>query len=459
MKKTNKLWGSAFEKAPSEEMINFTAGRDVNPVPPCDQKLIKYDILVNKAHCKMLAKQKIISKEDSKKILDGLNKIEESYLNKNFNLDPSKEDIHSNIESKLTEIIGIEVAGKLHTARSRNDQIATDMRLYLKDNVINLIVKINSLITTLESKSNEHKETIMPGFTHFQHATITTFGHTLHAYKAMLEKDVEKLYSWIKIHDKCPLGGAASFGTSFPIDRHQTANELGFSTPEKNSMEPIMNRWEAEADFAYAISSMMNHLSSFSQFIITLTTPQFGMIKLADEFSTGSSIMPQKKNPDPLEVIKGKASYASGQLMSLINIGQSNFIGYNRDSQWTKYIIMDLIDECIDAPTITKGIIETFKINKKEMEKWCYKGFIGATNLMEQISQEFNVPFRIAKILTENAIKYSESKNLITIEGINKAKKKVGLTFNISKIQVEKWQDPKEIIKRIKSFGSPGNFI
>jgi len=463
MKKQKKLWGSAFKTAPLDSTINFTAGRDVHIVRPADEKLISYDILVNKVHCKMLANQKIISNSDYNAIitaLDDYQSIINSKIKNNIYplLDSNKEDVHSNIESWLTEKLGIEIAGKLHTARSRNDQIATDMRLFLKDQVTIFINNLYILIKTLSNVSDKYRDTIMPGFTHHQHANITTLGHTYHAFKNMFERDLKRFNNWYDLHNKSPLGGVASYGTTFNINRQSTAKDLNFDGIEPNSMDPIMNRWEAEADFAYMITIHLNHLSSLSQWLILFSTSQFNMIKLSDKHSTGSSIMPQKKNPDPLEVIKSKSNYISGLLQSLLGIGNANFIGYNRDSQWSKYIIMDIIDETIDAPTIMSDIINSLSINQSEMYKWCTKGFIGATALMEQISQKFNLPFRVSKILIETAIKYSKSKDHIDIISLTKAIKETNINIKISKEILDKWQKPDFILQNTKSQGSPGNY-
>ncbi|KKQ34278.1 MAG: argininosuccinate lyase, partial [Candidatus Nomurabacteria bacterium GW2011_GWB1_37_5] len=222
------------------------------------------------------------------------------------------------------------------------------------------------------------------------------------------------------------------------------------------SMDAITNRGEPEADLGFAITQFMNHLSILAQTLILLATPEFGMVKLADKFSTGSSIMPQKKNPDPLEVVKSKTSVAQGVLVSLMGIGKASFIGYNRDTQWTKYLIMDLVDECLPAALVMKGIVETLDVNKEVMEKWCHKGFIGATSLMEQMIQTYKLPMRQVKVVVEKAVKHSQGEDKVNYAALEKSLKEVGLEIKITRAQVRSWQDPVYIISQTNSFGSPG---
>lgn len=413
-KQTNKLWGAAFEAEPSEAVIAFTAGRDVASVPPADCALIPYDVWVNKAHCVMLAKTGIISAGDGAKLLAGLIELEKLAKAGKFTLDPAKEDVHTNIESWLTAKLGIGVAGHLHTARSRNDQIVTDMRLYLRDQALVYVANVMMLAHTLLALADQHKGLPMPGFTHHQHAMVTTFGHVLAGFASMIIRDIVRFQGWFTLHNQNPLGNAAAFGTSFPVDRTLTASLLAFDGPDHNSMDAITNRWEPEADLAFDIFIFMNHLSLIAQTLILLSTTEFGMVKLADAFSTGSSMMPQKKNPDPLEVIKGKTAFAQGQLVSLLSLGKGNFVGYNRDSQWTKYIVMDCINECTPASVVMKGVLETLTVNQQAMEAWCHKGFIGATMLMEHIIQESQTPLREAKVMVEKRLKASAGQDKIS---------------------------------------------
>ena len=455
-KQTHTLWGAAFSQKPGEAVIAFTAGRDVAAVRPADEKLLPYDLWVNKAHCVMLAKTGIIPKSDAEKILNGLAELEKLVKASKFTLDPAKEDVHTNIESWLTDKLGIDVAGKLHTARSRNDQVVTDMKLYLRDHALLFIGNSIGLAKTLLALADTYKSAPFPGFTHHQHAMVTTFGHILVGFASMVIRDIERFEAWFGLHNHSPLGNAVVYGTSFPIDRKMTAQLLGFDGPDLNSMDAITNRWEPEADLAFAITILMNHLSLIAETLILLATPEFGMVKLADQFSTGSSIMPQKKNPDPLEVIKGKAGFAQGQLVGLLSMGKSNFIGFNRDSQWTKYIVMDLLSECEPAPAVLSGVLSTMSVNTGVMESWCHKGFIGATTLMEQLTSEFHLPMRQAKVIVEKAVKGSGSNGKVTFSALQQALEDEGLNVPITEAQVVSWQDPATIISLTKSFGGPG---
>ncbi|PIZ41853.1 argininosuccinate lyase [candidate division WWE3 bacterium CG_4_9_14_3_um_filter_43_9] len=454
--KIEKLWGLAFQQEPAESIIKFTAGRDVFGIKAADYKLLPYDFWGNKAHCVMLSKQEIIGIKDAQVILQGLAQIEKLSKEGKFSLDPAKEDVHTNIESWLIEKYGIESAGKLHTARSRNDQVVLDLRLYLRDQNLKLVLQNIKLVEGLITQAQKFKDCLVPGFTHHQHAMVTTFGHILLAFATMLARDNQRLLHWFNLHNFNPLGSVVGYGTSFPIDQKFTSQLLGFDRVEINSLDVITNRWEAEADLAFAISVLMNHLSILAETLILFSMPEFKMLKLADQFSTGSSIMPQKKNPDPLEVIKGKAGLAAGLVQGLLSIGKGSFIGYNRDSQWTKYLIFDLLDECLPAPGVMKEVIENLKVNKEQMRKWCQVGFIGATTLLEQLVLNFKIPFRKAKMVMEKAVKYSEGEEKVTSAALKKSLEEEEMAINLAQKQVDQWQEPDEIVKLNKSLGGPG---
>jgi argininosuccinate lyase len=461
MKKNNtakdntKLWGKAMIIGPSALMLKYTSGRDTQSLPAADEALISYDLAGSMAHVKMLAKQKIISTGDAKTLLDGLEEINILHQQGKFKLKNEMEDVHTNVEIWLTKKLGAEKAGKLHTARSRNDQVALDMKLYLKDKALEFISNISLLEFSLKKEAKKHGNTIMPGFTHHQYATPTTFGHILKGYAVMLSRDKKRFANWINLHDQCPLGSAAGYGTTLPIDRKLTAKLLGFSQVSQNSMDDVTTRWEAEADLAYVITLLLQHLSSLAETLIILSMPGINFLKLDEAFVTGSSLMPQKKNPDPLEVTKAKANLVAGNLQSLLGIGRSAFLGYNRDSQWTKYEIMDAVRESIDAPLIFKGIIETLKVETGTMMTASKQGFLGATALVEQLASEKNLPFRRAKQLVELAIKYSEGKNIVSWAAFQKSARECGLRLRVSEKQLADWQNPCLILQKIKSYGGP----
>lgn len=450
------MWGTAFAVSPSAAVTAFTSGRDVVGVPAADAALLPYDLWVNQAHTVMLAKTGIIPVADGAKILTGLFLLEKKIRQGTFILDPSKEDVHTNIESWLTQKIGIAAAGKLHTARSRNDQIVTDMRLFLRDLVLLYIDSCLHLADSLLTLANNNRGVLMPGFTHHQHAMVTTLGHTFAGFAGMVIRDIARLQSWYVLHNSNPLGGTASYGTSYPIDVSMTADLLGFDRVMHNSMDAITNRWEPEADFAYAVTVLMNHLSGIAETFILLSMPEFGMISLADAYSAGSSVMPQKKNPAVLEVIKGKAGYAVGQLIGLLHLGKANFIGYNNDSQWTKYMVMDVVRECVSAPTVLAGALETMTIHKKVMASWCHRSFIGTTTLMEQLATQFALPMRRVKVIVEKAVKASTEGDVVSAESLISALASEEVVIAVTPEQIAAWQDPVAAIALTKSFGGPG---
>jgi len=455
-KKIAQLWGSAFEKKTRSRVIDFTAGRDVFGVPPADVVLLPYDVWVNLTHCVMLYRRKIIEARDAQAILTGLSEIEALVKRGKFPIDPQQEDVHTAIESCLVAKYGIDKAGKLHTGRSRNDQSTTDVRMYLRDKAVAFAEEGLAFVASLIKLTKKYESYAMPGFTHHQHAMVTTFGHVLLGWALMVVRDVQRFTHWRALHNRCPLGGGASYGTSIPIDRELTATLLGFDGPELSSFDGLTNRWEAEADLAFAISALMNHLSQIAQTLMVFSTPEFGMVKLSDEYSTGSSMMPQKKNPDPLEVIKAKASIAAGSLQSLLGIGKANFIGYNRDSQLGKFVLMELIEETLPSVSILKGTLTTLTVNRERMKEWCSKGFIGATSLVEQLVARFHLPFRLGKIVVEKAVRYSKDQGVVTFPSLQRALKEEKMSVQISEAQVRAWQTPEVILHATSSFGGPG---
>ena len=455
--KINKLWGSRFHREPPHRIIDFLSGRDLEGISPSDQHLVEYDIWGSKAHAIMLHRQGIISEDDLRVILRGLKEVEGRYLRGEFVLDASKEDVHSNVEGFLIERYGVESAGKLHTARSRNDQITLDMRLYMRQGVFDFIGELNGLIAAFLEKAGENLDIVMPGFTHHQHAMVTTFAHVLLSFAEPLGRDIWRLIHWYRLFNKNPLGGVAGYGSTFPLDRELTSKLLAFDTCHENSLDPITNRWEPELELAYAIAMTMNHLSTVAQSFILMSTPEFDMVKLDDTHCSGSSLMPQKRNPGALEVIKAKASVAQGILTGLMSLGKSSFIGYNRDSQWTKYLIMDMVRECKPALGVMREVIELLQVNREAMLRQCRKGFIGATALLEEIVQRFEIPFRKAKILMEIAVKYSEEKgaDMVVLKGFRKALRETHLDLEMSEEELLEGQDPLRIVSRKAVKGGP----
>jgi argininosuccinate lyase len=455
--KIEKLWGGRFEELPSKEMVDFLSGRDVKGIPPCDEKLIPYDLWGNRAHVLMLCHQGILSKQDGRKILKGLRELGALHQKGKFRLDASKEDVHSNIESFLIERLGIESGGKVHTGRSRNDQIVLDMRLYLRDQTLEFVEGLIFLMESLLRKADEHRLTIMPGYTHHQHAVPTTFGHLLLSFAESLERDVQRFAHWFDLFNKNPLGAAAGYGTTFNLDRQLTSKLLGFNGPTENVTDPITQRWEPETELAYDVAVMMDHLSTMAQTFILLSTSEFNMVRLNDRHCTGSSIMPQKRNPCSLEVIKAKTSFAHGMLVSLLFAGKSLFMGYNRDTQWTKYWIMDLVDESKPALSVMTEVIRLLQVNKTQMLKQAEEEFGGATSLMEWMVRQGSLPLRKAKMVVERAVKYSEKegKGKVSYQSLKKALTEMKVPLSITEENVEEMQRPEKILAQTSSMGTP----
>ena len=451
-----RLWGERFEALPPREIIEFLSGRDVRGLPPCDERLIPYDLWGSRAHVLMLCRQGILSKRDGRKILRGLRTIEALHERGRFTLDPSKEDVHSNVESFLIQKLGIEYGGKVHTGRSRNDQVALDMRLYLRDEVLIFVERVLGLAEVLLKKADEHGSTPMPGYTHHQRATATTFGHLLLSFVAALERDVERFLHWFLLFNKNPLGAAAGYGTSFDLNRSLTSRLLGFDGPTENVLDPVTQRWEPEAELAYAAAVMMNHLSGLAQTLILLSTEEFGMVSLDDRHCSGSSIMPQKRNPDVLEVIKAKASYAQGILVSLLSVGKGLFAGYNRDTQWTKYWIMELVDESKSSLPVMTEVIRLLRVDRERMLDLARKGFIGATPLMEWIVRSGRLPMRRAKMVLERAVRHSErdGKGEITYEAFQKALRETGIEIPVTPRDLVTFQRPEWFLSQTRSVGT-----
>ena len=457
MRRVEKLWGSRFKKQPSALFEKFTAGRDMRGSLPADEKLIAYDLWGNRAHAVMLAKQGIISRSEARTLIQGLREIENARRRGKFHLDPSKEDVHSAIESQLIKRYGIEIGGKIHAARSRNDQIALDMRLYLRDQNLEFISALVFLLGTLLKNAQRDQEKIFPGFTHHQVAQITSLSHLWLSFAEEVGRDIQRFQGWYERFNQNPLGAMTGYGTSFPIDENFTSKLLAFDGPCQNTLDPIQCRWEPEAEMAFAIGTMMNHFSSWSETFIILSMGEFGLFRIDDSQCSGSSMMPQKRNPDALEVVKAKTSLAHGTLASLLAIGRGLFLGYNREQQWTKYLIMDVIDETLSAPKVVNEIIATIKVDDRRVLEVGQKGFITAPDLLEKMVQDWGGPFRQAKTAVEKAVRYSEQngREVISGQALKKGLKEEKIDFKFGDRYLSEAQDPKRVIWRRKGIGGP----
>lgn len=382
-----KLWGGRFE-GPSEAWID-AFGASI----PFDQKLAKQDITGSLAHVKMLAHQGIISQEDADEITKGLKTVAKKLENGELTFNIENEDVHLNIEKDLTDEIG-PVAGKLHTARSRNDQVALDMHLYLKETVNKVIEKIHNFRQVLVHKAEANVETIMPGYTHLQHAQPISFGQHMLAYYGMLTRDEDRFKESRSRIDISPLGSAALAGTTFPIDREFTAKELGFAKIYENSLDGVSDR-DFILEFLSNASILMMHLSRFCEEIILWCSYEFQYVELTDTFSTGSSIMPQKKNPDMAELIRGKTGRVYGNLFGLLTVMKGIPLAYNKDLQEDKEGMFDTAETILTSLDIMAGMVDTMKLNKERMEHATEKDFSNATELADYLAAK-GMPFRQA---------------------------------------------------------------
>ncbi|MBP2100721.1 argininosuccinate lyase [Enterococcus rivorum] len=382
-----KLWGGRFEGKNEAWIDAFGASIAF------DQKLAKQDIQGSLAHVQMLAKTGILTGEEATQISDGLRAVQQKLLDGKLTFTIENEDIHLNIEKYLHEEIG-PVAGKLHTGRSRNDQVATDMHLYLKEIVGEVIEKIQLLREVLVNKAEENIETIMPGYTHLQHAQPISFAHHMMAYYGMLSRDQERFSESIKRIDISPLGSAALAGTTFPIDREYAAELLGFSAIYENSLDGVSDR-DFILEFLSNSSILIMHLSRFCEEIILWCSHEFQFVELTDTFSTGSSIMPQKKNPDMAELIRGKSGRVFGNLFALLTVLKGLPLAYNKDLQEDKEGMFDTAETILTSLDIMAGMVETMSLNKEIMEQSTEKDFSNATELADYLASK-GMPFRQA---------------------------------------------------------------
>ena len=400
--KAKKLWGGRFT-APTDEFVEqFTESVSY------DKRLAHYDIAGSIAHVKMLAKTKIISKKECDEIIAGLKQIEEEIASNQFKWSTALEDVHMNIESVLVEHIG-EVGKKLHTARSRNDQIATDIRLYLRDEIDDVMLKINEVMTALITLADEHYDTIMPGLTHMQSAQPITFGHHLLAWVEMLLRDRSRLEDCRVRVNVSPLGSAALAGTTFPIDRNYVAKILGFDEVTQNSLDAVSDR-DFIVEFLASASLIMMHLSRFSEEIVLWMSQANQFINLDDAWCTGSSIMPQKKNPDIPELVRGKTGRVYGNLLALLTIMKAQPLAYNRDNQEDKAGLFDAVDTVKMCLTVYAGLIPTITVRHESMLEAAEEGYTTATDLADYLVVQ-GLAFRDAHAVVGKVVQYAIKNN------------------------------------------------
>jgi argininosuccinate lyase len=399
----NEMWGGRFAAGPDAIMERINASVDF------DQRLFAQDIAGSKAHAQMLVAQGIIGAEDGKAIQNGLDTILAEIESGKFEFQTVLEDIHLNIESRLKDLIG-DAAGRLHTARSRNDQVATDFRLWVRDAIDGLDAQLMALQAALIAKAEAHVNTLLPGFTHLQPAQPVTFGHHLLAYVEMVGRDRGRFADCRKRLNECPLGAAALAGTSFPIDREATAAALGFEQPTANSLDGVSAR-DFALEFLSAASISAIHLSRFAEEIVLWCSPQFGFISLSDAFSTGSSIMPQKRNPDAAELARGKSGRILGSLQGLLVVMKGLPLAYAKDLQEDKEPVFDAADSLSLIIAAMAGMVVDMEVNKEAMAKSLEHGFPTATDLADWLVRVLGIPFRNAHHVTGTLVALAESKS------------------------------------------------
>jgi argininosuccinate lyase len=398
----NHLWGGRFNE-PTDEFVKIFGASIA-----FDKILALYDIQGSIAHATMLSEIDVLSSSELNEILKGLTKIKDEIVNDQFNWSIDLEDVHMNIESRLIEICG-ESGKKIHTGRSRNDQVATDIRLYLRDQVLLINNELERLLSALLDLAEQEKETIMPGFTHLQAAQPISFGHHLLAYFEMFKRDRERLYDGFKRINTMPLGSAALAGTSYPINRDRTAELLGFERISLNSIDAVSDR-DFAIEFVSSASLIMMHLSRFSEEIILWSSSQFDFISLPDSFSTGSSIMPQKKNPDVPELVRGKTGRVTGNLISLLTLMKSQPLAYNKDNQEDKEPLFDSVDTIFNCLHVFADMVPMIKSNKDNMYQSALKGFTTATDLADYLVKK-GLAFRDAHDIVGKAVSYGIKEN------------------------------------------------
>lgn len=453
---TNMMWGGRFEEAVDAFVQAFTASVTF------DQRMYAQDIAGSIAHATMLAKVGVLTDDERDLIITGLNQVKAKIEAGNFNWSIAREDVHMNIESELTDAIGY-VGKKLHTGRSRNDQVATDIRLYLRDAIDIITAEIRRLQTGLVDLAGREADTIMPGFTHLQTAQPITFGHHMLAWTEMLERDHERLLDCRKRTNSLPLGAAALAGTTYPIDREYTASLLGFERVCQNSLDAVSDR-DFAIEFTSAASILMMHLSRFSEELILWTSAQFHFIHLPDRFCTGSSIMPQKKNPDVPELVRGKSGRVFGHLMALLTLMKGQPLAYNKDNQEDKEPLFDTIDTLMGCLRAFADMMPAVQVRKDITREAARRGFATATDLADYLVKQ-GTPFRDAHEMVGKAVAYGVASgkdlaemtleeirqfapnanpdvfDVLTLEGSVAARDHLGGTApNQVRAQVKRWQ-------------------
>ena len=441
------LWSGRFEKGVSEFTQEFGASL------PVDKAMYHQDIAGSRAHARMLAAQGVISEKDAEDIVAGLTDIEKTIEEGNFTFDINDEDIHMSVEKVLTQNIG-DAGARLHTGRSRNDQVITDTRLYAKELASELMADVNAMRETLIEAARKNMGTILPGYTHMQHAQPVLLSHHFMAYYWMFTRDFARLKQAFDAANANPLGSAALAGTTYPLDRQKTTDELGFDHMIPNSLDAVSDR-DFLLDLDYACSVAMIHLSRLSEEIILWSTSEFGFITLADEYSTGSSIMPQKKNPDVAELIRGKSGRVVGDLMALLTTMKSLPLAYNKDLQEDKEGVMDACKTLHDCLVCMEGMISTMKVNADAMRAQSKKGYLAATDVADYLAKK-GLPFRKAHEIVGHLVLLCDKRacdlNDLSLEDFKEAS-------DLFEADITEALDLESIVAARTTYGGTGNSV
>jgi len=438
-----KLWAGRFREATDRRAERFLASIDF------DRRLYRQDILGSIAHARMLARCGIISREEGEQLVQGLQDLLADIEAGKVAFDPVAEDIHLNVETLLTARLG-EVAKKLHTARSRNDQVALDLRLYLKEETAALIQMLCQLEETLLDLAEEHVETVMPGYTHLQRAQPVSLAHHFLAYFEMFARDIGRLNDCRRRLDVLPLGAGALAGPTYPIDRQYVAEQLGFAALSENSLDAVSDR-DFVVEFLAAASLIMMHLSRFCEELVLWSSEEFAFVELADAFTTGSSMMPQKKNPDAAELIRGKTGRVYGDLITILTVMKGLPLAYNKDMQEDKEALFDGIDTLKMSLEIFTEMIRTIKVKTDNMEKAAKYGYMNATDFADYLVQK-GIPFRTAHEIAGKVVLYALERNLAIEDLPLEELKKFSDTIDED---VYEAIDIKNTLKKKKTIGSP----
>ena len=440
--KNKTVWSNRFKSTTSKSFQRI--GSSIN----IDKRLYEQDIFASKVHTQMLIKNKIIPAKEGRKIIKGLDKIKNQIKKGKFIFREKFEDIHLNIEKKLHDIIG-NSAGYMHTARSRNDQVVTDFKLWVKESTLILINELNSLMKNIITKAEKNTETVMPGFTHLKNAQPISFAHYLLAYYEMFKRDNQRFLNNLNLIDESPLGAAALSGTSYKIDRNFTSKKLGFKKPTNNSIDTVSDR-DFAIDFLYACAVCAMHLSRLAEDFIILNSDAYQLISFSDQMLTGSSIMPQKKNPDPAELIRGRTGINYGKLNSILTIMKGLPISYFKDLQDDKALVFDGFDTLKDTLIMSNELIKNIKPNKKRMFEMAKSGYTTATDFADYLVKEKNLSFREAYKISSKIVNYAEKKRKNLDELTLNEIKKFYKDLNISVLKIF---DVKNSMNSKNSFG------